>query len=156
MYTSCFRTLTGCLIFRYLNIMVKGRYIGVNLGAIMSLIIIAVMLSLSLKKYNPEISSVISIGICIVIISICVGRIGVILDTFRKISEYIKIDNGYLIILLKLLGIAYICEFASGISKDAGYSAVASQIELVGKLTMLMVSLPVLVQVIETVVAMLG
>lgn len=127
-----------------------------NLGAIMALMIIAVMLALSLKKNNPEVSSLVSVGICLLIIAICVDKIKTILNMLKEITGKINIDKGYLIILIKLIGIAYICEFAAGISKDAGYSAVASEIELAGKLTMLMISLPVLVQVIETVVSMLG
>ena len=58
--------------------------------------------------------------------------------------------------LVKLIGIAYICEFAASISKDAGYSAVASQIELLGKLTMLVVSLPVFMQVVQTVLSLIN
>lgn len=121
----------------------------------MSLIIIAVIMALSLKSRNPEISSLISVAICTIIIALCIGRIGTIMDTLRRISDYVKIDSAYIVILLKLIGIAYICEFASGISKDAGYSAVAAQIELTGKLTMLLVSLPVLMQVIETILGMM-
>ena len=126
-----------------------------NIGAIMSLIVIAVVMALSLKSRNPEISSLISLAICISIISLCVSRMGTIIDSLKTISSYINIDQSYLLILLKLIGVAYICEFASGISKDAGYSAVAAQIELTGKITMLMISLPVLMQVVETILGMM-
>lgn len=122
-----------------------------TLGAVMAFIIISVILSLSLKSRNPEISTLISVAVCLVIISLCVLRIGTIIDTLKDLAAYIKIEYTYIAVLLKLIGIAYICEFASGISKDAGYSAVSSQIEMLGKLTMLMVALPVLMQVIETV-----
>lgn len=122
-----------------------------SIGALMALIIIAIMFSLSIKSISPSISSLISISLCLIIISICVSRIGAIIKSLKGISNYIKIDKAYIVILLKLIGIAYICEFASGISRDAGYSAVASEIELAGKLTMLMVSLPVFLQVIETI-----
>ena len=73
----------------------------------------------------------------------------------NRIINYIHIDRLYIGILIKLIGIAYICEFAAGISKDAGYQAIASQIELVGKLTMLMVSMPVLMQVLNTILELL-
>ena len=121
----------------------------------MALIIIAIIFALSLKARNPEISSIISVGLCLVIISVCVDRLNVIISKVKSISSNVDIDKTYIFILLKLIGIAYICEFASGISKDAGYSAVASQIELLGKLTMLMVSLPVLEQVIEIIINMM-
>lgn len=126
-----------------------------NISLVMALIIIAIVLALSLKSRNPEISSMISVSICIVIIGMCVGRITTIINTMDKLYGYIRLDDGYLAILLKLIGIAYVCEFASGISKDAGYSVVSSQIELMGKLTMLTVSLPVLMQVIDTILAMM-
>lgn len=126
-----------------------------NIGAIMALIIIAVILAVSLKSKNPEISSLMSAAVCIVIIALCVGRIGTILEFLKKVAGYIKVDKEYIAILLKLIGIAYICEFASGISKDAGYSSVASQIELMGKLTMLVTSLPVLIQVLDMILEMM-
>ena len=68
------------------------------------------------------------------------------LSGIEVLTDKIRMDSTYLVILVKLIGIAYICEFAASISKDAGYSAVASQIELLGKLTMLVVSLPVFMQ----------
>lgn len=126
-----------------------------NIGVLMSLVIVAIVLAISLKSRNPEISSIIGIAISIVIISLVVGYIGNIVATLKYIYGYINIKEGYFLVLLKLIGIAYICEFASGISKDAGYSAVASQIELTGKVTMLVVSLPVLVSVVETVLGMI-
>lgn len=127
-----------------------------NLGSVMSLVIIAVIMAVSLKNKNPEISSIISVAACVCIIFMCISRIGAIVEVLKKLFGYIKIDSGYLRILLKLIGIAYICEFAAGISRDAGHSAVSSQIELLGKLTMLMVSLPVLMQVIDTITEMMN
>ena len=127
-----------------------------TLAVTMSLVIIAVILALSLKSRNPEISTLMSAGICIIIISISIDRLAAVTEMIERISEYISIDSVYLSVLLKLVGISYICEFASGISKDAGYSAVSSQIEMVGKLTMLVISMPVVISVIDKVVSLLG
>lgn len=63
------------------------------------------------------------------------GRLGEILDTVRQLEQYIKIRPVYLITLLKMTGITYSAEFASGICKDAGYSSLGKQIEIFGKLT---------------------
>ncbi len=126
-----------------------------SIGIIMALIIVAMVLALSLKSRNPEISSLVSIAVCLVIVFLCVERIRTILSGMNRIINYIHIDRLYIGILIKLIGIAYICEFAAGISKDAGYQAIASQIELVGKLTMLMVSMPVLMQVLNTILELL-
>ena len=108
-----------------------------------------------LKSRTPEISNLISLGICLTIIALSVTRLEAIMDMIKKITEYITVDKLYLNILLKLIGISYVCEFAASISKDAGYQAAASQIELVGKLTMLMVSMPVVMNVIDTIASLL-
>lgn len=121
----------------------------------MTLAVIAVILALSLKAKNPEYSAFISVAVCLLLLFLCVSRIRVILSSVRTLVDKIQIDRTYLVILLKLIGIAYLCEFAASISKDAGYSAVASQIELLGKLTMLVVSLPVLMQVVQTVISLM-
>lgn len=126
-----------------------------SIGILMSLLMIAVVLALSLKSRNPEISSLVSVAVCLAIVGLCITRIQAVLAGLNRIINYIHIDKIYLGILIKLLGIAYICEFAAGISKDAGYQAIAGHIELVGKLTMLMVSMPVLMQVLDTILSLL-
>ncbi|MBE5952792.1 MAG: stage III sporulation protein AD [Lachnospiraceae bacterium] len=126
-----------------------------SIGLVMAFIIIAVILAISLKSKSPEFSSLISVALGITVISLCVSKLRVIVDNLREITNYIDIDKTYIAILIKLIGIAYICEFAAGISKDAGYGAVASQIELIGKLTMLMVSLPILMQLVESIAGLM-
>ena len=120
-----------------------------NLGVTMVFAIVAVILALSLKSKNPEYT------VCLVLLFICVSRMRVMLSGIEVLTDKIRMDSTYLVILVKLIGIAYICEFAASISKDAGYSAVASQIELIGKLTMLVVSLPVFMQVVQTVLSLI-
>ena len=58
-------------------------------------------------------------------------------------------EGGYLATLMKVIGITYICEFASGICKDAGYGSVAGQIEILGKLSVIFAGLPILFAVME-------
>lgn len=62
----------------------------------------------------------------------------------RAIGSQIRVKNIYLGTLLKMVGITYIAEFASGICRDAGFSALGTQVEMFGKLSILAVSAPVL------------
>ena len=57
----------------------------------------------------------------------------------------------YLSALLKMAGITYIAEFASGICKDAGFGSLGIQIEIFAKLSILAVSMPILLALLETV-----
>ena len=66
-------------------------------------------------------------------------------------QSILSADNGFVAILLKIVGITYICEFCAGICKDAGYGAVGGQIEIFGKVMVLLTGLPILLSVIQTI-----
>ena len=90
------------------------------------------------------------------IVFLGISRLELILETVREIGTYIQVKNIYFGMLLKMLGISYIAEFASGICKDAGYGALGSQIEMFGKLLILAVSAPVLLALLETLQRLMG
>ena len=72
------------------------------------------------------------------------------------LEEYLSGGGKYLGFLFKAVGITYVCEFCASICKDAGYGAVAGQIEIFGKLSILLMGIPVLVAVIENISAITG
>ena len=78
------------------------------------------------------------------------------LSGIEVLTDKIRMDSTYLVILVKLIGIAYICEFAASISKDAGYSAVASQVELFGKIAILFAGMPIFLALAETIAGFAG
>lgn len=79
-----------------------------------------------------------------------------ILEALGRLRDLIQIDPVYLGTLMKMTGITYIAEFSSGICKDAGYGAVGTQIEIFGKLSMLAVSMPIVLALMETLKGVLG
>ena len=79
------------------------------------------------------------------------NRLGFVLDFLRDLLDEIGIEPGYFEILLKILGISYLCEFATNICKESGFMAVAGQIEIGGKITMLVISMPILMAVVRTI-----
>ena len=69
----------------------------------------------------------------------------------EKRIHTVSLDGGYIRLMLKMMGITYVAQFAAEICKDAGYGAVGSQIELFGKVSILFVSMPVLLALLQTV-----
>ena len=111
--------------------------------------IVAIVLATQFKSTRTEFATYISVAACIIILFIGTSKLSSIIDGISKIQSFIKINPTYLSILLKIVGITYIAEFASALCKDAGYSAIASQIELVGKLTILAISMPILLALLD-------
>ena len=70
----------------------------------------------------------------------------------QKIASNANVNTVYVETILKIIGVAYIAEFASQISKDAGQGAMAAKVELAGKIIILAMSIPILSVLIETVI----
>lgn len=117
--------------------------------------IIAALLALTLKRQNPEISMTISIVAGVIIFMIIIPELGTVIDMFYKISQNTKLDNVYIAIVLKIIGIAYISEFGVQICKDAGEGAIASKIELAGKVLIMLVSSPILVALMNLIITIM-
>lgn len=113
--------------------------------------LVAVLLALQFKSNKSEFSTYISIVGCILIFLLGVNRLEIIINAIKKIQSYISINQAYITILLKIIGITYVAEISSNICKDCGYTAVANQIELVGKLTILATGMPILLALLDTI-----
>lgn len=104
-----------------------------------------------LKGYKPEISLLVIVALSLVFLNWMLGAFEQMQTQFGILAEELDQNRSFYQILFKIMGITYICEFASGICKDAGYSSISSQIEIVGKMLVLLSGLPVLISVIETI-----
>ena len=111
----------------------------------------AVLLAVQLKSVKSEYGVYLVMAAGVFIFLYGLGKMEVILDTLAQIRDSIQIESIYLDMLLRMIGIAYVAEFASGICKDAGYGALGSQIEIFGKLSILALSMPVFGALLETV-----
>lgn len=110
-----------------------------------------VLLALMLKQTKPEFSILISMAVCICIFIYLLSKLQTILGYLNQLEALVHIDGIYLDTILKMLGISYITQFASDLCKDAGYSAIAGQIELFAKVSILFLSFPVLMALVQTI-----
>ena len=109
------------------------------------------LLAVQFKSGKSEYGIYISVALSLVIFFAIIGRLEVIIDALRTIANYINMDNAYIGTLIKMLGITYVAEFSAGICKDAGYQTIALQIEIFGKLAVLVLSMPVLMALLNTI-----
>lgn len=111
--------------------------------------IAGVLLAVQFKSQKPEYGIYIGLGVGILIFAFSMRQVEAVLLQLGKIRDYLGGAQSYLSILLRVIGITYICEFSSGICKDAGYQSIAGQIEILGKLAVMFAGLPILFTVIE-------
>ena len=111
----------------------------------------AVLLAMQVKQTKPEYGIYISIAVGVFVMAYAASQMTIITEGLQKIAAFISVDMQYLTILFKVIGIAYLCEFASNICKDSGYQSVAGHVELAGKLTILVMSMPIIMSLLDTV-----
>lgn len=113
--------------------------------------IMGVFLAIPLKAYKSEYGMLISLGTCICIFVYLITKLEIVMEYINRLESVLHLDKGYIKLLLKMMGITYVAQFASEICKDAGYQAISAQIEIFGKISILFVSMPVLLALLQTV-----
>ncbi len=112
---------------------------------------VAVLLAIQLKGGRAEYGFLINLAAGIFLFFCIVGKLEVFIRAVEQIQSFLTLDTEYIAIMLKMVGITYIAQFSSGICKDAGYQAIAAQIEIFGKLAILVVGMPELLALLETI-----
>ena len=110
-----------------------------------------VMLALQFKSNRQEYGVYIGAALCLVIFTVSLSGLETLLGRVKELQKYLSGSGDYIGFLFKAVGITYVCEFCASICKDAGYGAVAGQIEIFGKLSVLLMVIPVLTAVIENI-----
>ncbi len=118
--------------------------------------VMGTILAIEFQKEHREYSLLISLGLAVFIFIYILGRMEVILETAQEIQDVMSMDIAYIEVILKMLGITYIAQFSSGICKDAGYGNIATQIDLFGKISILALSMPILLTLLQTIESFLG
>lgn len=121
---------------------------------IMSLIgisVVGALICVVLKQYKPEYALAAAICTGIVILIFTVPQLSEIFDLLKDMSKLGEIDMQYSEVVVKALGICIITQLASDTCKDCGQNAIASKVELVGKISVLVISVPVFAALAQTV-----
>ena len=111
--------------------------------------VVGTLLALQFKSGKSEYGIYVSLAVSLFLFLCMLSRLEIFVQTVKKIADYIKLDAGQMGILLKMAGVTYVAEFASGLCKDAGYQNIAVQIEIFTKLTILAIGMPVLLALLK-------
>lgn len=108
-----------------------------------------------LKEQKPVFAFLLTVFVGVMIFLILIGQIERIITMLKQLAVNSGLDMIYVETILKIIGIAYISEFGAQISKDAGQGAIASKIELAGKVLILLMAIPIITAIIKTVLGLL-
>ncbi|MDM5276754.1 stage III sporulation protein AD [Paenibacillus silvae] len=122
---------------------------------VVGLALIATVLILVIKEQKPMFAFLIAAAAGVVIFMLLIGKIGAVIEVLKRLAENSGMESIYLKTVLKIIGIAYIAEFGTQIVRDAGQESIASKIELAGKILILVLAIPIISIIIETVMKLM-
>ena len=111
--------------------------------------IAGVLFGLLFKGYREEYSLYLSLAAGLLILSMAGTVLGEILEAVQLLQENLQIEDSYIRILMKMLLVTYVGQFAAAVCRDCSNSAVAGQIELFARLTLAALGMPVFVALLE-------
>lgn len=112
-------------------------------------VITGMITAVILKNYRQEFGVLVIIAISFLFMSWILSVFLEIKNQFEMLGNFYEENKNFYKILFKMIGITYLCELVSGICNDAGYSSIAAQMELLGKVLVLLSGMPVLTSIIE-------
>ena len=116
---------------------------------IVGLAVLGVTLAVTVRSFRPELSLLIGVSTGIVVLLSVVGELTGVIDTLRTVAQQYGVDDGYLGVLLNIIGVAYLAQFGVQICRDAGESAAAAKVELAGRILILSSALPAVVAMLS-------
>ena len=106
--------------------------------------IVATVLIVLIKEQRKEMALLLTIIASLGIILFAIDEISGIINLLDNLAEKSGISKDYLLIIIKVTGIAYIVEFGKNVCQDAGQSAIASKLEMAGKVVIVSLSIPII------------
>ncbi|MEX1029371.1 MAG: stage III sporulation protein AD [Paenibacillaceae bacterium] len=122
---------------------------------IVGLGLIATVLILVIKEQKPIFAFLLATFTGIVIFLFLINQVRIVIQTLELLAEKSNVNTIFLKTILKIIGIAYIAEFGAQIVRDAGQESIASKIELAGKMLILVMAVPIISVIIDTVLKLL-
>ncbi|WP_257348071.1 stage III sporulation protein AD [Pseudalkalibacillus decolorationis] len=117
--------------------------------------LIATFLALIIKEQKPAFSFLLILFAGASIFLFLIGKIQAVIAMLERLATNANLNMVYVETILKIIGIAYIAEFGAQITRDAGQGAIAAKIELAGKVLILVMAIPILTVLIETIITLL-
>ena len=121
----------------------------IGLGFMVTLLILVI------KQQRPEIAVQLSLALATIIFLMVLSKINIVLDLFRDMAIKANISSMYLNTIFKIIGISYATEFGAQVCRDAGEGAVAGKIEFAGKVLVMVLAIPIIALVLDTILRLI-
>ena len=116
---------------------------------------VSTILCIVIKKDRPEMANFVALTAGIIILLSVVMKLSFIVDGIQSLADKVNITSMYISLIIKLIGICYIIEFAISLCNDCGEKSIASKLEFGGKIIIMTMSFPILLSIVDTIISLI-
>ena len=116
---------------------------------------VSTILCLVIKKDRPEMANFIAITAGVIILLSVVMKLSFVVDGVQSLADKVNIPAMYVSLIIKLIGICYIVEFAVSLCNDCGEKNIATKLEFGGKIIIMTMSFPILLSIVDTIISLI-
>ncbi len=121
-----------------------------EMAQIVGLALLTTILLLILRQEKPVMAVLLSIVFAVVIFTFLMDKMASIIEVLKELTRRAEINFFFFSTILKILGVAYLAEFAASICLDAGELAIAKKVEFAAKIIIAVLAIPIIVAILET------
>lgn len=122
-----------------------------DVTAVSGFCIAGALLAVLLKQYCREQSMMLSLGVCIIVFAGAVSIISPVMERLTLLFTQSGLDESYISLVFKATAICFITQITSDLCRDSGENAVASVMELWGRLSVMLISVPLIESIVESI-----
>ena len=116
---------------------------------------VSTILCIVIKKDRPEMANFVALTAGIIILLSVVMKLSFIVDGIQSLADKVNIPSMYISLIIKLIGICYIIEFAISLCNDCGEKSISSKLEFGGKIIIMTMSFPILLSIVDTIISLI-
>jgi stage III sporulation protein AD len=113
------------------------------------------ILAILMKGYNPALAVLVSLATGVLLFLMVVPMLMNAMGFVRHLGEMADGLGAYTTLVIRVIGVAYIAEFGASVCNDANESAIAAKIDLAGRVIMLVLAMPVIIDIVQIVTGLL-
>ena len=122
-----------------------------DVTAVSGFCIAGALLAVLLKQYCREQSMMLSLGVCIIVFAGAVSIISPVMERLTFLFTESVVDESYISLVFKATAICFITQITSDLCRDSGENAVASVMELWGRISVMLISVPLIESIVESI-----
>lgn len=127
----------------------------ISLIQLVGIALCGLLLCVFLKSLKSELAVIAAVITCVILLFHTLNLVMYAIDYVRRLAARYAVADGYIETVFKVIGIGYVCTLAAQLCKDAGQASVGVQVELFGKVLILVQALPIAAKLLDTLIGIL-